>query len=224
MTQQDYKRAAAEAALAFVPKGELLGVGTGSTVECFIELLAQHARDIPGAVSSSERSSAKLRAAGIPTVDLNSAGPLSVYIDGADEANPNFQLIKGGGGALTREKVLAAASRQFVCIIDDSKWVPVLGGFPLPVEVLPMAQSYVARELVKLGGLPKLREGFISDNGNVILDVTGMNLEDPSRIEVELSLISGVVAVGLFARRGADRMLIGGPGGVRMIMTKGDGK
>jgi ribose 5-phosphate isomerase A len=218
MTQDEAKRAAAEAALKFVPQGEVLGVGTGSTVNHFIDALARARLDIPGAVSSSEASTVRLKAAGIPVLDLNSAGTLSVYVDGADESNARLQLVKGGGGALTREKIVAAASRKFVCIADESKLVRVLGRFPLPVEVIPMARSYVARELVRLGGRPTLREGFTTDNGNVILDVAGLEILDPPALEAEIGLLAGVVTVGLFARRPADVLLIGTGNGVRELL------
>jgi ribose 5-phosphate isomerase A len=217
MTQDDAKRAVAAAALKFIEPGEVLGVGTGSTVNFLIELLAGRRQDIAGAVSSSEASSARLKSAGIPLVDLNSAGTLSVYIDGADEANARLQLVKGGGGALTREKIIAAASRRFVCIADASKLVPVLGKFPLPVEVVPMARSYVARELVRLGGTPRLRENFVSDNGNAVLDVSGLAIVDPPALEQAIGLIAGVVTVGLFARRPADVLLLGDANGVREL-------
>ncbi|MDE0856717.1 MAG: ribose-5-phosphate isomerase RpiA [Nevskia sp.] len=217
MSQDTAKKAAAEAALQYVVPGEILGVGTGSTVNFFIDALARLKQDIPGAASSSEASSARLKALGIPVVDLNSAGTLSIYVDGADEANHQLQLIKGGGAALTREKIVAAASRKFICIADESKLVPVLGKFPLPVEVIPMARSYVARELVKLGGLPNWREKVVTDNGNVILDVAGLTITDPVRLETEIGLIAGVVTVGLFARRPADVLLLGTPGGVKEV-------
>ncbi|GAC1628672.1 MAG: ribose-5-phosphate isomerase RpiA [Nevskia sp.] len=218
--QAEAKRAAAQAALKYVIPGELLGVGTGSTVNFFIEALASMRGDIPGAVSSSEASSARLKAIGIPVVDLNDAGTLSIYVDGADEANTHLQLIKGGGGALTREKIVAAAARRFVCIIDDGKLVPVLGAFPLPVEVIPMARSYVARELVALGGQPVLRAGFTTDNGNLILDVAGFSIVDAPKLEQLIGQLAGVVEVGLFARKPASVLLLGGPGGVRE-MTAG---
>jgi ribose 5-phosphate isomerase A len=220
MNQDQAKRAAAEAALQYVQAGEILGVGTGSTVNHFITALAERRLDIPGAVSSSEASTAKLKAAGIPVVDLNDAGTLSIYVDGADEADEHLRLIKGGGGALTREKIVAAASREFICIVDESKLVRVLGKFPLPVEVIPMARSYVARELVRLGGQPALRENFVTDNGNVILDVSGLSILDPPRLEAEIGLIAGVVTVGLFARRSADVLLLGGPSGVRKLTAR----
>lgn len=217
MNQDQAKRAAAQAALKFLPEGEPIGVGTGSTVNFFIEVLATVKNRIPGAVSSSEASSARLKAIGIPVLDLNSAGTLAVYVDGADEINKHLQMIKGGGGALTREKIVAAASRRFVCIADESKLVQVLGKFPLPVEVIPMARSYVARELVKLGGVPRLREGFLTDNGNPILDVAGLSILDPPKLEAEIGLIAGVVTVGLFARRPADLLLLGTASGVREL-------
>lgn len=217
MSQDAAKRNAAQAALKYIVPGEALGVGTGSTVNHFIELLAARKGDVAGAVSSSEASSARLKAAGIPVMDLNNAGTLSIYVDGADEADAHLRLIKGGGGALTREKIVAAASRTFVCIADESKLVPVLGKFPLPVEVIPMARSYVARELVRRGGTPRLRENFTTDNGNVILDVSGFSITDPVKLETELNLIAGVVCVGLFARRPADVLLAGSPEGVREV-------
>jgi len=217
MDQNQAKRAVAEAALKYVQPGELLGVGTGSTVNFFIDALAALKNDIPGAVSSSEASSARLRAIGIPVVDLNNAGTLSIYVDGADESNIHLQLIKGGGGALTREKIVAAASKKFICIADESKLVQQLGTFPLPVEVIPMARAYVARSLVALGGQPVLREGFTTDNGNVILDVRNLTILDAFALEAEIGLLAGVVSVGLFARRPADVLLLGGPNGVREL-------
>ena len=217
MSQDQAKRAAAEAALKYVVPGEVLGVGTGSTVNFFIDLLAARKHDIPGAVSSSEASTARLKASGIEVLDLNSTGTLSIYVDGADEADAHLRLIKGGGGALTREKIIAAASRKFICIADESKLVKVLGKFPLPVEVIPMARSYVAREMVKLGGIPRLREKFTTDNGNAIIDVDGLSITDPPKLESTISLIAGVVTVGLFAHRGADVLLLGSPAGVREL-------
>jgi len=220
MSPQDLaKRQAAEAALAYVEPGEVLGVGTGSTVNIFIDLLAEKklAQDIKGAVSSSNASSERLKKIGIPVLDLNKTGTLSIYVDGADEANKHLQLIKGGGAALTREKIVAAASRKFVCIVDQSKQVDVLGKFPLPIEVIPMAQSYVGRELVKLGGKPVLREGVTTDNGNVIIDLHGMSIVDPLKLEAEINLITGVVCVGLFARRPADVLIVGTPEGAKTI-------
>lgn len=211
------KQAAALAALDFVGDGMLVGVGTGSTVNHFIAALAGRRNRIAGAVSSSEASTRLLRAAGIEVLELNDAGDLAVYVDGADEATSHLDLIKGGGGALTREKIVAAASRRFVCIIDDSKLVPVLGRFPLPVEVIPMARSLVARRLVGLGGQPVYREGFTTDNGNVILDVHNLKIRDPAALEAEIGLLAGVVAVGLFARRGADLLLVAGDDRVRTL-------
>jgi len=217
MDQNQAKKAVAEAALAYLVPGEILGVGTGSTVNYFIDALASRKADIPGAVSSSEASSARLKAIGIPVLDANSAGPLSIYVDGADEADQHLRLIKGGGAALTREKIVAEAARTFVCIVDESKLVPVLGKFPLPVEVIPMARSLVARKLAALGGEPRWREGVVTDNGNVILDVHGLQIVDPVGLEASINQMPGVVSVGLFARRKADVLLIGGPQGVRRL-------
>jgi ribose 5-phosphate isomerase A len=211
------KRRAAEAALAYVEAGMVLGIGTGSTVQQFIEALKDRKIQLDGAVSSSKQTSAVLKSVGIPELDLNTAGDLSLYVDGADEATADGALIKGGGAALTREKVLAAASARFVCIIDDSKLVSVLGAFPLPVEVIPMARSYVARQLVKLGGQPVLREGVTTDNGNVILDVHNLRLTDPNRFESTVNQIAGVVTVGLFAWRRADIIIVAGDEGVRTL-------
>ena len=217
MDQNQAKKAVAEAALAYLVPGEILGVGTGSTVNFFIDALASRKADVPGAVSSSEASSARLKALGIPVLDANSAGPLSIYVDGADESDPHLRLIKGGGAALTREKIVAEAAKTFVCIADESKLVPVLGKFPLPVEVIPMARSLVARALVKLGGQPRWRENVVTDNGNVILDVHGLSITDPLGLEAAINQIPGVVTVGLFARRKADLLLLGGPAGVRTL-------
>ncbi len=217
MDQNQAKKAAAEAALKYLVPGEVLGVGTGSTVNFFIDALAAHRDDIPGAVSSSEASSARLKALGIPVLDANSAGPLSIYVDGADEADPHLRLIKGGGAAHTREKIVAEAARIFVCIVDESKLVPVLGRFPLPIEVIPMARSLVARKLVALGGQPVWREGVTTDNGNVILDVHGLQITDPVALERELNQLPGVVTVGLFARRKADILIVGGANGIRTL-------
>jgi ribose 5-phosphate isomerase A len=213
------KRRAAEAALAYVESGMLLGIGTGSTVTELIEALKVRKIQLSGAVSSSRRTSDGLRAAGIPELDLNSAGPLPLYIDGADEATADGVLIKGGGAALTREKVVAAASAKFVCIIDDTKLVEVLGKFPLPVEVIPMARSYVARQLVKMGGQPVWRDGVITDNGNAILDVHNLRLNDPAAFESAVNQIAGVVTVGLFARRRADVLIVAGDGGVKTLIS-----
>lgn len=217
MTQDELKKKVAEAALDYVKGVSVLGIGTGSTVNHFIDLLADFKQDIEGAVSSSETSTVKLKKIGIPVLDLNAVGSLEVYVDGADEVNPYKQMLKGGGGALTREKIIAAASRKFVCIVDESKYVDVLGKFPLPVEVIPMARSYVARQLVKLGGQPQWRENYITDNGNQILDVHNLNILNPVEMEREINNIPGVVTVGLFALRGADIVLLGSESGVRKL-------
>ena len=212
------KRRAAEAALAYVESGMVLGVGTGSTVTQLIEALKDRKIQLSGAVSSSRQTSESLRAAGIPELDLNSAGPLTLYIDGADEATADGILIKGGGAALTREKVVAAASARFVCIIDDTKLVDVLGKFPLPVEVIPMARSYVARQLVKMGGQPVWRDGVVTDNGNVILDVHNLRLNHPVAFESALNQVAGVVTVGLFALRRADVLIVAGDDRVETLV------
>jgi len=217
MNQQEQKQAAALAAVRYVEDGMLLGVGTGSTVNLFIDALATSGVQLDAAVSSSEASTKRLKSHGIPVLDLNAAGPLALYIDGADEADANGALIKGGGGALTREKIVAQAADKFVCIIDASKQVEVLGAFPLPVEVIPMARSLVARELVKLGGQPVWREGFVTDNGNVILDVHKLRITEPKTLEQQLNNLPGVVTNGLFARRGADLLLVGSVSGVATI-------
>jgi ribose 5-phosphate isomerase A len=214
------KRRAAEAALKYIQSGMVLGIGTGSTVTELIEALKDRKIQLSGAVSSSRRTSESLLAIGVPELDLNASGPLSLYIDGADEATADGVLIKGGGAALTREKVVAAASAKFVCIIDDSKLVEVLGKFPLPVEVIPMARSYVARELVKMGGQPVWRDGVVTDNGNAILDVHGLRLDDPAAFESAANQIAGVVTVGLFARRRADVLIVAGDDGVRTLIPK----
>lgn len=217
IAQNTGKQAAARAALEFVTPGKVLGVGTGSTVNFLIdELVAQKIR-IPGAVSSSSGTTARLSAAGIPVIDLNEAGEIEIYVDGADETNQRRQLIKGGGGALTREKIIAAAARRFICIADEAKLVDTLGEFPLPVEVIPMARSYVARELVRLGGRPMWREQLVTDNGNHILDVHDLRIGDPVALEHAINQIVGVVSVGLFAARPADLVILGGPAGVRRI-------
>jgi ribose 5-phosphate isomerase A len=220
MDQNALKQQAAQAAIAYVPEDGIVGVGTGSTVNFFIAELAKIKGRIQGAVSSSETSSQKLKDAGIRVFDLNNTGDLDVYIDGADEITEHFAMIKGGGGALTREKVVAGASRQFVCIADSSKLVGVLGKFPLPVEVIPMARSFVARQLVKLGGRPVLRDGVTTDNGNVILDVHGVTILNPVELESEINQIPGVVTNGLFARRGADVALLASPEGVRTLKRR----
>jgi len=217
MTQDELKKLVAEAAIKYVEADTVIGVGTGSTANHFIDALADIKGKINGAVASSEATAARLKGHGIPVLDLNSAGELSVYIDGADEADPHMHLIKGGGGALTREKIVAAASRKFVCIADGSKLVDVLGAFPLPVEVIPMARSYVARELVKLGGQPVWRENFVTDNGNVILDVHNLTIVNPPELETQLNNIAGVVTNGLFALRPADVLLLGTEDGVKTM-------
>jgi ribose 5-phosphate isomerase A len=216
MNHDEMKKQAAEAALAYVEPG-IIGVGTGSTVNHFIDALATIKGRIDGAVSSSEASTERMKAHGIPVYDLNAVGELSIYVDGADESNARLQLIKGGGGALTREKIVAAASRRFVCIADETKLVDVLGRFPLPVEVIPMARSFVARELVKLGGTPVWREGFVTDNGNLILDVHGLEILDPAKLEQQLNNVAGVVTVGIFALRPADILILGTPNGPKTL-------
>lgn len=209
MDKEAQKQRAAERALEFVEDASIVGVGTGSTVAYFIAALGRIRGRIEGAVSSSERSSELLKAQGIAVLDLNSSGDLPVYIDGADECDPWNRLIKGGGAALTREKIIAAASRKFVCLIDAAKQVDVLGKFPLPIEVVPMARSYVARQLVKLGGQPVWRDGIVTDNGNWILDLHNLSIVDPIALEAEINQIVGVVSVGLFARRAADVVIVG---------------
>jgi ribose 5-phosphate isomerase A len=217
MTQDEMKKAVAEAALEYVQSGWIVGVGTGSTANHFIDALARIKSRIDGAVASSEASAERLRGHGIEVLDLNSAGPLPIYVDGADEATRHLHLTKGGGGALTREKIVAAASEKFVCVIDETKQVDYLGAFPLPVEVIPMARSHVARALVAMGGNPVLRENFRTDNGNVILDVYGLRIMNPVELESEIDHIAGVVSNGLFARRPADILLIGTPSGVNKL-------
>lgn len=217
MTQHEQKKAAAEAAMAYIEDDMVVGVGTGSTVNFFIDALKQMSARIDGAVSSSDASETLLRERGIPVMDLNNVDEIAVYVDGADEADPHLRLIKGGGGALTGEKIVAEASRKFVCIVDAGKQVDILGEFPVPVEVLPMARSMVARKLVGLGGRPELRAGFETDNGNVILDVHGWRIVDPVGLERDINQIPGVVTVGLFARRGADVLLVGRDRGVETI-------
>jgi len=217
MDQNELKKMVAEAALEYVEAGTVIGIGTGSTANYFIDALARIKGKIEGAVASSIASADRLRGHNIPVLDLNSAGELSVYVDGADESTKHLHLIKGGGGALTREKIVAGASRKFVCIADESKLVDVLGAFPLPIEVIPMARSFVARELVKLGGTPVLREGFTTDNGNVILDIHNLKIMDPVKMEAELNNIPGIVTVGLFAIRPADVLLLGTKDGVKKL-------
>jgi ribose 5-phosphate isomerase A len=218
MSQDEMKKAAAEAALSYVESGTIIGIGTGSTANHFIDLLAGIKGKIDGTVASSEASAERLRGHGIRVMDLNEAGGLSLYVDGADESNKYLHLIKGGGGALTREKIVAAASDKFVCIADESKLVDILGEFPLPVEVIPMARSYVAREILKrTGGTPVLREGFTTDNGNIILDVRDLEIAEPVKLENELNSIVGVVTNGLFAARPADVLILGGADGARTV-------
>jgi ribose 5-phosphate isomerase A len=217
MTQDELKQAVARDAIRHVVDDAWIGVGSGSTANFFIDELAKIKDRIKGAVASSVKTAERLKSHGIPVEELNNTGDLAVYIDGADEVTEHGAMIKGGGGALTREKIVAAASRRFVCIVDSSKLVGVLGTFPLPIEVIPMARSYVGREIVRLGGQPELRQGFTTDNGNVILDVRNLKILDPVKLETELNQIAGVVTVGLFARRGADTILVGGESGVRRI-------
>ncbi|WP_028022952.1 ribose-5-phosphate isomerase RpiA [Enterovibrio calviensis] len=214
MTQDEMKKAAGWAALEYVTKGSIVGVGTGSTVNHFIDALETMKEQIKGAVSSSVASTERLEKIGIPVLDANEVASLDIYVDGADEINPSNDMIKGGGAALTREKIVAAIAEKFICIIDDTKKVDVLGQFPLPVEVIPMARSYVARELVKLGGDPCYREGCVTDNGNMILDVHNLQITDAKQLEDTINGIAGVVTVGLFANRGADVVLEGTPNGV----------
>lgn len=216
-SQQLRKQRVAAAAVTELTEGMILGVGTGSTVNAFIDALGPWAERLAGAVSSSEASTTKLRALGIPILDLNDTDGLGLYIDGADETNADLQLIKGGGAALTREKIIAAAAARFVCIVDESKLVTTLGNFPLPVEVIPMARNLVARQLLLLGGQPRWREGVVTDNGNHILDIHGLHITDPVALEQRINQITGVVAVGLFAARPADLLLIGTADAVRRI-------
>ncbi|MER2529948.1 MAG: ribose-5-phosphate isomerase RpiA, partial [Candidatus Competibacter denitrificans] len=214
MSTDDMKKRAAEAALVYVEDNTVLGVGTGSTANYFIDALARIKSRLDGVVSSSEATTQRLKAVGIPVLNLNAVGPLPLYVDGADEMNRQLQLIKGGGGALTREKIVAAASELFVCIADESKLVDTLGGFPLPVEVMPMARSHVGRELHKRGGQPVFRENFVTDNDNIILDVYNLHILEPAKLEAELNNIAGIVTVGLFALRPADIVLLGTKNGV----------
>jgi len=216
MNQDDTKKVAAKAALEYV-NDDIIGVGTGSTVNHFVDFLATIKGRIQGAVSSSEATTSYLKQRGIPVLDLNHVGELELYVDGADESNHRLQLIKGGGGALTREKIITAASKRFVCIASDGKLVDVLGAFPLPVEVIPMARSYVARQLVKLGGTPVWREGFTTDNGNLILDVRNLDIMEPSKLEQEINNIAGVVTVGLFALQPADVLILGTKEGAKTV-------
>ncbi|ANN25481.1 TPA: ribose-5-phosphate isomerase RpiA [Vibrio vulnificus] len=216
MTQDEMKKAAGWAALKYVEKGSIVGVGTGSTVNHFIDALGTMSEEIKGAVSSSVASTEKLEALGIKIFDCNEVASLDIYVDGADEINADREMIKGGGAALTREKIVAAIADKFICIVDGTKAVDVLGTFPLPVEVIPMARSYVARQLVKFGGDPCYREGVITDNGNVILDVYGMKITNPKQLEDQINAIPGVVTVGLFAHRGADVVITGTPEGAKI--------
>ncbi len=224
MTQDQLKRAVAQAALNYVlPKlhsSAIIGIGTGSTANCFIDLLGEHSGSFRGAVASSDASAARLEALGVPVFDLNSLDQMVAYVDGADECNPALELIKGGGAALTREKIVAAAADEFICIADGSKWVETLGRFPLPVEVIPMARAYVARQLVKLGGRPVYREGIITDNGNVILDVHDLQISQPKMLEQQINQITGVVCNGLFALRPADVVLLGTADGVQLLRNR----
>lgn len=217
MTQDEMKKAAAVKALEFIRNDTIVGVGTGSTVNYFIDALASIKGNIKGAVSSSEESSKRLKSHGIEVFDLNNIDVLDVYIDGADEITKHMSMIKGGGAALTREKIVAAVAKQFICIADDSKQVEILGNFPLPVEVIPMARSYVARELVKLGGDPEYRQGVVTDNGNVIIDVHNLSIIDPKKLEASINAIVGVVTNGLFADRGADVLILGSNNGTQVI-------
>ena len=211
------KRLAAEAALDYIEIGDIVGVGTGSTVNFFIDALAKVKGKIDGAVASSKATETRLAEHGLKVLELNQTGNLPLYVDGADEATQNGHLIKGGGGALTREKIVAAASRRFVCIIDQSKLVDVLGDFPLPIEVIPMAQSFVSREVIKAGGLPELRQNFTTDNGGIIIDVKNLDLVDPISVERKLDSIAGIVSNGIFAQRSADVLVIGGQDGIEVI-------
>lgn len=217
MTADQMKKAAAEAALSYVEPGMIVGVGTGSTTNHFIDALARVRHKIDGTVASSVASAERLQSHGIPVLDLNSVNDVPLYVDGADESTRGLHLVKGGGGALTREKIIAAVATKFVCVADHTKLVDVLGKFPLPIEVIPMARSYVAREIVKRGGQPVYRQGFTTDNGNVILDVHGLQILDPVKMEQELNNIVGVVTNGLFAVRPADMLLLGGPDGVKTL-------
>jgi ribose 5-phosphate isomerase A len=217
MSQDKLKKEVAEAALDYVEAGSIVGVGTGSTANHFIDALARIKHKIDGTVASSESTASRLRSHGIEVLDLNMVDEIRLYVDGADETNHYLQLVKGGGGALTREKIVAAVSGKFICICDDSKLVDILGTFPLPLEVIPMARSYVAREIVKRGGKPVLRDGFITDNGNVILDIHNLEILEPAKLEEELNNIVGIVTNGLFARRPADVLLLGTSQGVRTL-------
>lgn len=224
MDQNELKKSVAKAAAQYVrdrlDDRTVIGVGTGSTANYFIEYLGEFRDDIEATVASSEETARRLKALGIPVIDLNAAAEVTIYVDGADEANKHLQLIKGGGGALTREKIIAAVAREFVCIADASKWVDVLGKFPLPVEVIPMARSHVGREIVKLGGDPVYREGFTTDNGNIIIDIHNMSIMNARGLEEQLNQITGVVTNGLFALRPADRLILGSKEGVRTLTAE----
>ncbi len=217
MSLDAYKKAAALAALDYIESGWVVGVGTGSTANHFIDGLATIKHKIDGAVASSEASAERLKSHGIEVLDLNATGTLPIYVDGADESNKYLQLIKGGGGALTREKIVAGASEKFICIADNSKLVDILGSFPLPIEVIPMARSFVAREIVKLGGTPELREGFTTDNGNIIIDVKNLEICGATKLEEKLNNIPGVVTNGIFALRPADVLILGGEEGIKTL-------
>ncbi|MGJ8687105.1 MAG: ribose-5-phosphate isomerase RpiA [Spongiibacteraceae bacterium] len=224
MTQDELKLAVAQAAIDLIKSnildGDIIGVGTGSTANFFIDLLAEFKNDLAGTVASSEASAQRLRGHGIEVMELNSTGSIAVYVDGADESNDRLELIKGGGAALTREKIVAAASGKFICIADESKLVDQLGAFPLPVEVIPMARSHVGREIVKLGGNPVYREGVVTDNGNIIIDIYDFMIATPRKTEELINNITGVVTNGLFACRPADVLLLGTPNGVKTLMAK----
>jgi len=220
MTQDELKQSVAREAIKYIVDNEVIGVGSGSTANFFVDELGKVRNRIAGAVASSEKTAERLKRHGVRLFDLNSVNELPVYIDGADEITEHLAMIKGGGGALTREKIVAAVAKKFVCIADESKLVPVLGKFPLPVEVIAMARAYVARQMVRLGGQPKLREGFATDNGNIVLDVWGLSILNPVELETAVNNIAGVVTNGLFARRGADVLLLGTRTGVRTIARK----
>ncbi|WP_305966471.1 MULTISPECIES: ribose-5-phosphate isomerase RpiA [Marinobacter] len=225
MTQDELKKAVAKAAIDYIAprldSDSVIGVGTGSTANFFIDMLAELKNEFDGAVASSEATAERLKSHGIPVYDLNSVSGLEFYVDGADETNERLELIKGGGAALTREKIVAAVAKTFICIADDSKMVGILGAFPLPVEVIPMARSHVGREIVRLGGDPVYREGVVTDNGNIIIDVHNMDISQPIRVEEQLNNIVGVVTNGLFARRRADLLLLGTKDGVKSISSEG---
>jgi ribose 5-phosphate isomerase A len=220
MTQDELKQSVAREAIKYIVDDEVIGVGSGSTANFFIDELGKVKNRIAGAVASSEKTAERLKRHGIRLFDLNGVNELPVYVDGADEITEHLAMIKGGGGALTREKIIAAAARKFVCIADESKLVPVLGKFPLPVEVIPMARAYVARQMVRLGGQPKLREGFTTDNGNIVLDLWGLSILNPVELETSINDITGVVTNGLFARRGANVLLLGTKSGVKILTAK----